>query len=262
MIVVRHFIPKQRVVLFNSRVHHQIKGVLHISNSKESSFAYLFPKKQAFSFRKPKSKLRLNILISRRYLQRAVFACLFISILGFATLTTPLLILEISHKIMAYNPKPYMQTAKLSTDESFLLKDDFRIIIPRLGIDSKIIANVDPINEGEYNQKLQEGIAHARGSYLPDGGGPIFLFAHSAGSLLNIAQYNAQFYAVKDLDVGDDIEILYQGKRYIYKVSDKKIIAPQDLDYIRESTNQLFLQTCWPPGTQWQRLVVSAKMTS
>lgn len=240
MIVVRHFIPKQRVVLFNSRVHCQIKGVLYISNSKSKS----------------------NILYSRHYLQRMAFACLFIAILGFAAFVTPLLILEISHKIMAYNPKPYMQTAKLLADKDSLLKADFRIIIPKLGIDSKIIENVDPSNEVEYNQKLKEGIAHAKGSYLPDEGGPIFLFAHSTGSLLNIAQYNAQFYAVKDLDVGDNIEILYQGKTYFYKVNDKKIIAPQDLDYVRESTNQLFLQTCWPPGTQWQRLVVSAKMTS
>jgi len=58
------------------------------------------------------------------------------------------------------------------------------------------------------------------------------------------------------------VVIFYQNKRYNYIVTGSKIVSPMDVSYLVNSQNQdkqqLILQTCWPPGTTLQRLLVFA----
>lgn len=144
-----------------------------------------------------------------------------------------------------------------SDDELYRYKD-FRLVIPKIGLESVIIKNVDPNNVTEYSEQLSNGVAHAKGSYLPGEDGTMFLFAHSTDAEFNVARYNAKFYAVRKLEVGDEIVVRYGEKIYKYQVKDKKVISPDELDKVRESGYKLVLSTCYPPGTDWQRLVVFA----
>ncbi len=144
------------------------------------------------------------------------------------------------------------------------LDQQFHITIPSIGIDSNIIANVDINNQKEYEASLKKGIAHAKGTALPgeDGGitKTIFLFAHSTNATWNIATYNALFYSLKDMNVGDQIDILFWGEKYTYTVTDKKIVEPNDVAFLdpQMEKEQLILQTCWPPGTSSKRLLIFA----
>lgn len=142
--------------------------------------------------------------------------------------------------------------------EKFAIKD-FRVIIPKISIESTIIPFVDSTNEGEYKEQLKNGVAHAKGSYLPYESGPMYLFSHSTDSIFNIVQYNAKFYALKDLEEGDEVNVILNGKEYKYKVFSKEIINPDQIELIHQTSADLVLQTCWPPGTDWQRLIVYAK---
>lgn len=139
---------------------------------------------------------------------------------------------------------------------------DFSIVIPKIGASEKVIANVDPGSEKEYKKSLLEGVAHAKGSSLPGLNGTTYIFAHSADSFWNVGRYNAVFYLLKELKPGDEIIIVFQGKRFNYKVTETKIVDPSEVTYLEAKIGQgeqLILQTCWPPGTTFKRLLVFAK---
>jgi len=139
---------------------------------------------------------------------------------------------------------------------------DFSILIPKLGASSKVFANVDPSRENEFLQVLQNGVAHAKGTVFPGLPGNIYLFAHSTDNFWDVGRYNAIFYLIKDLTPGDDVIIFFENQRHNYVVTDSKTVDPEDVSYITQSKSgqeQLILQTCWPPGTTWKRLLVFAK---
>ncbi len=138
--------------------------------------------------------------------------------------------------------------------------ESFGIVIPKISVNSKIVANVDSTNPKEYQKKLTEGVAHAKGTSLPGKVGNIFLFAHSGSNFYEANRFNAVFYLLDKMEKGDDIYIFYQGKKIRYQVDDKRIIPAEELEIGGEAENEkLTLMTCWPPGTTWKRLIVIAK---
>ncbi len=137
---------------------------------------------------------------------------------------------------------------------------DYGIVVPKLGLDEKVIFNVDPNDEEQYRAALKQGIAHASSTSYPDSNGLGYYFAHSSSPGFRV-QYNAVFYLLDKLAVGDDIYIWHELKRYHYKVSEKQIKDPSDTSFLYQQYDgeNIVLQTCWPPGTTNQRLLVFAK---
>ncbi len=138
---------------------------------------------------------------------------------------------------------------------------EYSLIIPKIAARARILPNVNPADETEYLDKLKYGVAHAAGTYFPGQHGHIFLFAHSTDYVWNIDTYNAVFYLLYKLEEGDEVNIFFRNKRYVYTVTGKKIVDPTDVTYLTNKTNDEFLtlQTCWPPGTTLKRLLVFAK---
>jgi LPXTG-site transpeptidase (sortase) family protein len=137
---------------------------------------------------------------------------------------------------------------------------DFSIIIPKIDAVAPIIANVNPQNQTEYLQALRDGVAHAAGTALPGEGGNVYLFAHSTDAFYNVGKYNAVFYLLGKLSKGDEVFIYYQGEKIRYVVALVKVVKPTDIQYLAGDSdkNTLTLQTCYPPGTTIDRLVVIA----
>jgi sortase A len=148
------------------------------------------------------------------------------------------------------------------TQELLAPDTDFSILIPKIGASAKIFPNVDPSNENQFLPILMRGVAHAAGSVFPGMNGNIYLFAHSTDNFWDVGRYNAVFYLLKDLKRGDDVVIFYKNQRYNYVVQRTEIVDPSNVSYLvnsqKQETQQLILQTCWPPGTTWQRLLVFA----
>lgn len=139
---------------------------------------------------------------------------------------------------------------------------NFSITIPKIGASSKIYPNVDPTNSSEFLPILQKGIAHAKGSVFPGFPGNVYLFAHSTDNWWNVGRYNAVFYLLKNISAGDDIIVFFENRRYDYVVTKSLIIDPNDTSYLKNAQKgkeQLVLQTCWPPGTTWKRIIVIAR---
>jgi sortase A len=141
---------------------------------------------------------------------------------------------------------------------------DFGIVIPKIGANAKVIPEVDAGQPKIYLEALKSGVAHARGAAYPGEIGNLYLFAHSAGNFWEINRLNAVFYLLKELVHGDAEEIFYQGKRFTYIVYEKKIVGGEEGQRVTEGADfpKLTLQTCWPPGTTWRRLLVFGRLQS
>lgn len=137
---------------------------------------------------------------------------------------------------------------------------EFSIVIPKISASAKVIANVDAGNSKIYNEALRQGVAHAAGSVLPGMKGTTYLFAHSTDGPWNVRRYNAVFYLLKELEAGDDIVAFFEGKKFFYTVVNKEIKDPKNTELFSQKEEELLvLQTCWPPGTVKQVLLVTAK---
>jgi sortase A len=160
----------------------------------------------------------------------------------------------------------FARASELAGEQVLSPRDPFfSIIIPKIGASAPVVPNVDPVNEAIYVAALQEGIAHAKGTVFPGMQGVTFLFAHSTDSIFNVGRYNAVFYLLKNLTVGDQVVVFFQNQRYNYIVRETMIVDPDKVEYLTKAqekdTQELVLQTCWPPGTTWKRFIVVATPT-
>lgn len=139
--------------------------------------------------------------------------------------------------------------------------EDFSVYIPKILAKSRVIPGVNPANKQEYMQALKLGVAQAAGLADPGEKGTIYLFAHSVGTRADFARYNAVFYLLHKLEAGDVVEVVFKGKLYKYEVEDREILEAGDLRYFEAQMGEelLVLQTCYPPGTAWKRLIVLAR---
>lgn len=151
----------------------------------------------------------------------------------------------------------FSQTTEIITP----VDTEFGIVIPKISANSKIIANVDASSYEQYIEALQHGVAHAQGTAFPGDNGHIYLFAHSTDNILSVGTYNAVFYLLYKLEPNDEVLLFYQGQKHRYKVTNKRVVNPNEVHYLTRSSAEEFLtlQTCWPPGTTLQRLLIFAQ---
>lgn len=144
-------------------------------------------------------------------------------------------------------------------DRSVIEGSSFSLSIPKIDAYSPIHANVDPWNAPEYREKLQTGVAHAKGTSLPGEGGSVYLFAHSSDVPWRITQYNTVFYRLSELEVDDMIFVKRNGEEYTYSVRESIEVWPNEIKYLTDAKrDQIVLQTCTPVGTAFRRLLVFA----
>lgn len=139
---------------------------------------------------------------------------------------------------------------------------EFGIVIPAIGVNAPIIANVSGTNANTYYHELKEGVAHMEGTALPNEAGNTVLFGHS--STLPGAKrtpYNEVFLLLDKLEEGDDITVYFDRIAYEYRVNEKREVSEGATEILSQEDEQtLTLITCWPPGTDVRRFVVRARM--
>lgn len=137
---------------------------------------------------------------------------------------------------------------------------DYGITIPSLNLDEPVVFNVDPNDTQAYSAALRLGIAHASGTAFPDNPGLGYYFAHSSNPDLR-RQFNAVFYLLGKMNPGDDVYIWHEDQRHDYVVTHTQVTDPDDVAFLYQEYDQetIVMQTCWPPGTTSQRLLVFAE---
>lgn len=195
-------------------------------------------------------------------------------IFGTLVIFSPLLAKEVDYRLSFFKKEKVVVADAEIKKESFAqlinkegakilhpVDPQFSLIIPKIGLNSRVLPNVSPTDESQYKRALKAGVAHAAGTYFPGENGRIFLFAHSTDYIWNVPRFNAVFYLLREINEGDEIDIFYEGKRYVYQVSDKKIVDPSEVFYLKPKwgKEEIVLQTCHPPGTTWMRLLIFAQ---
>ncbi len=132
--------------------------------------------------------------------------------------------------------------------------DKFSLSIPRLKIENQDVL-VD-------TNSLDQSLAQLPGSALPGEKGNLFISGHSALSQF-FAIKSVPFSRLPELKKGDQIVVETPGSKFVYEVSDFKIVNPSDLSVLEPPDTQgryISLMTCVPPGLNFKRLVVLGKM--
>lgn len=173
------------------------------------------------------------------------------SVVILLTIYFPIARVEVAYQIQKNSPRP----------ETVPLDKDFGLVIKKINANAHVIANVDPFNPQDYQAALARGVAHAKGSALPGETGNVFLFSHSSADFGTATRYNSIFYLLDKLSVGDEVDLYYQGKLYVYQLTDKLLVGPEAVSYLEKGNqNSLTLMTCWPPGTSLKRLIWQASL--
>lgn len=218
---------------------------------------------------KPFSKKGFNL---NRYV---AFSLIALSLGGILGPLTPMLRLESGYAFQQMNKVTKRQSDKpmpksvpvvfnpLKTEDGASIDPasrEFGLVIPKVGINTSVIPSVNPADPGVYLEALKKGVAHASTSYFPDEDGTVYLFSHSTNYDWFVSDLNAVFYLLKNLSEGDLIVIYYKGTQYTYTLREKRIVQPTETSYLlpQKGTKTLILQTCWPPGSTTERLLLFA----
>lgn len=141
---------------------------------------------------------------------------------------------------------------------------------PSLGIQAplKVSANTSPLKATDWETirvALRSGVSVAYEAASFEHAPLVFVTGHSSDTYPHT--YASVFAGLNRATNGDDVSLVIDDKKYSYKVIEKKVVNPNDLDSFRsleptDTTKQrIALVTCWPVLTTKNRMVVVAERT-
>jgi LPXTG-site transpeptidase (sortase) family protein len=136
---------------------------------------------------------------------------------------------------------------------------DPEIIIPKINLEIPVDYTQTSNDEETIQNALEHGIVHYPSTVMPGENGNAAFFGHSSNNILNPGKYKFAFVLLHELQPGDTFYLTKDGKVYIYKVFDRKVVDPDQtevLDNVPGHVATATLITCDPPGTTLHRLVV------
>ena len=122
-----------------------------------------------------------------------------------------------------------------------------RIRIPSIGVSSVVVAGTDTAS-------LRLGPGHYPGTPLPGARGTVAIAGHRT-------TYGAPFRKLDKVDKGDRIEVRMPYGTFVYRVEQRRIVAPTALWVTRRTSyDRLILSACHPLYSAAQRIVVFARL--
>ena len=123
------------------------------------------------------------------------------------------------------------------------------INIPKLGINFVVV-------QGTAASDLSEGPGHYVGTPLPGQAGNAAIAGHRT-------TYQAPFYNLNEMQLGDPIYVTTLQGRFHYQVISNQVVSPSDVSVLAATPNpELTLTTCNPRFSDTQRLVVQAELVT
>lgn len=120
--------------------------------------------------------------------------------------------------------------------------------------------------EKDMEKDLENGVIHFAHTASPGQIGNMVLSGHSSNYVWAKGNYNHVFKNLNGANKGDEITVKVaqaNGKviTYKYVVTDKKTAGPNDQGIFEETERPtMTLTTCWPIGSNSQRLVIKAEL--
>lgn len=174
----------------------------------------------------------------------------------------------ISQNLKASND-PEVQKKQIPALNLEIAPVDNRLIIPRINknipivrVSSESLIRRDwGALEKEMQEALKGGVVHYPGTSIPGEGGNMAITGHSSYFPWDPGRFKDVFALLHDVYEGDKIVIYWDQKKYIYEVTEKKIVLPEDIQVLKQTPDeQITLITCTPVGTNLKRLIIVAKL--
>jgi sortase A len=135
---------------------------------------------------------------------------------------------------------------------------NFTIDIEKVHVSAPIITGIDPSNEKVYDAALTKGVLLMTGTGEIGKTGNAVIYGHSSAN--EVSPYQKIFATINNLKNGDIIKVHKDDTSYTYAVTNKKVVEATDLSILDQTKDKtLTLMTCWPIGTDKQRLIIVAK---
>lgn len=152
--------------------------------------------------------------------------------------------------------------AGLNIEEISSLSPNYRLFIPKIGVEAPIILPKSDTTE-DILAGLEEGVGLYPDSALPGTPGRGVLLGHSSRASWYRGNYATIFTLLSKLDTGDEFIITNGSQSYRYLVFDRQVLSPDDTNELLANpadSSELALITCYPIGSSSQRTVVQAKL--
>ena len=139
-----------------------------------------------------------------------------------------------------------------------------KILIPKINVEIPVVYDEKSVDEAAVQRALERGVVHYADTALPGENGNAVIVGHSSNNIFNRGQYKFAFVLLKRLEKEDSVILHKDGKRYVYRVYDKRVVKPSQLEVLGQQPRAatVTLITCDPPGTSLNRLVVFAEQIS
>lgn len=164
------------------------------------------------------------------------------------------------------NTQPVLSQSDSVTADQELQSDQLEedtqptIRISKISVIAPIAYNNIPEDEEAFQAELRYGVVHYPNTALPGNPGNSVIFGHSSGVWWAAGDYKFIFSQLDKLENGDKIFIDFDSKRYMYEVTAKRVVEANDVSVLQPTNGyNLTLLTCFPVGSDKQRLVVTAK---
>ena len=159
----------------------------------------------------------------------------------------------------ATTSRAFAQATASSTQESY-------VYIPKIKTKAPIVFP-DTSDPNKLLKWLEKGVIHYPDSAMfgdpPAGGGVAILLGHSSAYPWFKGDYGSVFALLEKLQAGDEVIVVSNGKKYLYRVSGSKVVVPKDFRVENpEGKSQLWLMSCWPVKTNKLRIVVATDLIS
>ncbi len=160
-------------------------------------------------------------------------------------------------------PSKALSATPIILDSDATVGPESKIIIPKINVEIPIVYDVASVEEDVFQQALENGVVHYKGTSHPGETGNTVIFGHSSNNILNRGKYKFAFVLLSRLEIGDTFMLNHGGRRYVYRVNKKEIVKPTDISVLAPTEKpSVSLITCDPPGTAINRLVVVGEQIS
>jgi sortase A len=144
---------------------------------------------------------------------------------------------------------------------------DPKLIIPKINVEVPVDYGINTLSEAQIQNSLRDGATHYAlpgADATPGQNGNTVILGHSSNDIFNQGAYKFVFVLLDRIQVGDVFYLNYNSTRYIYKVTEIKIIDPSNVQALEigNSKPMATLITCTPPGTALKRLLIFGQQIS
>lgn len=139
---------------------------------------------------------------------------------------------------------------------------DNRLVIPRIDKNVPLVTVPNHKNWKQLETTIQKGlqggvVVHPISRTPEDSSGNFFLTGHSSYYAWDSGRFKDVFALLHEVEEGDEVEVYWNGKKYVYELTQSKVVPPTETSVLRQPKDRrmITLMTCTPVGTNKNRLI-------